>query len=474
MNGGWIIHDEATPEYQSIIDQMTTGQEFLYDKFGIIPEVGWQIESYGHSSTTPSLFAMLGLDTIVTSKLGDEEKSYLTRYRNLNFIWEGHQIADDMSNYRLFTHPLAKNFEINYPFQFMNVDEFHCNEPFIDHEFSEKFFAQIVEPNMDSHDYTTDITILYGGENFFTQANTTYYCIDNYMAEIQRLVRNWTDFKYLTYHFATIEDYLAQVNKEYSKKGWKFPYFKGDFLPYDQETSISKNSDNSQIEYWTGLYSTHPVIKQQIRDLNRNYRVLSSIFTINYILKKSTLYQKSMNVLKFDEYTQIKRDTARMLHHDTISGTHPHNTYALDFNKTIVSTFEAINNMMMAKMIDILRIKKDTDMTVPNKLDSHHELKFFIDGEITKDLYPVSIFNPSLQERTEIVNLTIEGLQAAVFDQDLDSVASQLTSFYSFEYNKSDVQVVKDNKQLFLHFEIKLKPMETKVYFVRHIFDEED
>lgn len=119
------MHDEATPEYQSVIDQMTAGQEYLFENFGIIPQVGWQIDSHGHSAVTPSLFSMLGIDTVISTKIGASEKSVLTKGRQMNFIWEGHQISDEMEKYSVLMHPTPENFNIDFPFGFISKEEFH-------------------------------------------------------------------------------------------------------------------------------------------------------------------------------------------------------------------------------------------------------------------------------------------------------------------------------------------------------------
>ena len=119
------MHDEATPEYKSVIDQMTAGQEFLWDNFGVIPKVGWQIDSHGHAPSTPSLFSMLGLDTLITSKIGDEVKADLTKNSNLNLVWQGHKIGENMEKHRILLHPTPNNFHIDFPFGFVTEEEFH-------------------------------------------------------------------------------------------------------------------------------------------------------------------------------------------------------------------------------------------------------------------------------------------------------------------------------------------------------------
>ena len=61
ISGGWCMNDEATTHYNSMIDQHSLGAEFLYENFGECarPKIGWQIDPFGHSRETASLFAQV-------------------------------------------------------------------------------------------------------------------------------------------------------------------------------------------------------------------------------------------------------------------------------------------------------------------------------------------------------------------------------------------------------------------------------
>ncbi|RYG50760.1 hypothetical protein EON66_11510, partial [archaeon] len=49
---GWCMHDEANPDYVSMIDQTTLGNRWLAQEFGpqAVPRVTWQIDPFGHSA----------------------------------------------------------------------------------------------------------------------------------------------------------------------------------------------------------------------------------------------------------------------------------------------------------------------------------------------------------------------------------------------------------------------------------------
>ncbi len=50
INGGFVMHDEASSYYQHMIDQMRLGLLFLKREFNIHPDIGWYIDPFGHSA----------------------------------------------------------------------------------------------------------------------------------------------------------------------------------------------------------------------------------------------------------------------------------------------------------------------------------------------------------------------------------------------------------------------------------------
>lgn len=119
------MHDESSIDYKAMIHQMSTGQEFIYENFGVVPDIGWQMESNGNSISTPSLLSMHGIDKMVISQIGEHSKKQMSDNRQLNFAWEGHKVSEDMSKYRVFTHSTAKGFKLDFPYQFHSREEFN-------------------------------------------------------------------------------------------------------------------------------------------------------------------------------------------------------------------------------------------------------------------------------------------------------------------------------------------------------------
>lgn len=49
--------DEASPEYESMINNMALGVQFIKEQFGMRPKVAWHIDPFGHSQQNARLIA---------------------------------------------------------------------------------------------------------------------------------------------------------------------------------------------------------------------------------------------------------------------------------------------------------------------------------------------------------------------------------------------------------------------------------
>ncbi|KAI4542712.1 hypothetical protein MG293_006838 [Ovis ammon polii] len=67
--GGQVMHDEAVTHSDDQILQLTEGHSFLYETFGIRPQFSWQVDPFGASATTPTLFALAGFNAHVISRI---------------------------------------------------------------------------------------------------------------------------------------------------------------------------------------------------------------------------------------------------------------------------------------------------------------------------------------------------------------------------------------------------------------------
>jgi len=73
VGGGWVQNDEALPDFDLVLRQMRMGLQYLKDELNVSSvKVGWQLDSFGHSSLTAALWEKMGFEELVFSRV--EEK----------------------------------------------------------------------------------------------------------------------------------------------------------------------------------------------------------------------------------------------------------------------------------------------------------------------------------------------------------------------------------------------------------------
>ena len=63
------MHDEASPHYDDMINNMMIGLQWLEQVLETRPRVGWSIDPFGHSSANPRLLADMGMDAWVFARV---------------------------------------------------------------------------------------------------------------------------------------------------------------------------------------------------------------------------------------------------------------------------------------------------------------------------------------------------------------------------------------------------------------------
>lgn len=107
VNGGWVQNDEATPDPVAMINQMSTGHEYLLKNFGTAPRIAWQIDPFGHSSVTPALWTLMGFEALVVNRIHHALKDSFKQNQQMEFLWRG---ADVGQRTDLFTHVLHTHY----------------------------------------------------------------------------------------------------------------------------------------------------------------------------------------------------------------------------------------------------------------------------------------------------------------------------------------------------------------------------
>lgn len=143
INGGWVINDEALPAYKESISQMRVGLDFLKETFGVRPSIGWQIDPFGSTALTVSVFHKLGFTSFIENRISNDFKAILRKKDGYNFFWQGHQVDEKKEEDRVLTHIL----QFFYTLPGLRLDSGFINVN--KRSYSNQFWANKIEPVID-------------------------------------------------------------------------------------------------------------------------------------------------------------------------------------------------------------------------------------------------------------------------------------------------------------------------------------
>lgn len=238
VNGGWSMHDEATPHYEDMINNMAFGHEFLEKEFGVTPRIGWHVDPFGHSTANPRLFSDMGFDTWFFARLDYEDKNQRLQDKSMNTLWR------PMSKHFGKEKEIMTSIMRDHYCWFMYDERWDNQEPMVDDPSLDNFNADrimgdILEyiAQMDA-DYRGDHMMLPFGCDFtFANAALNFEQMDMVMKYI-----NANNDQNVQMVYSTPSEYVDALHEQDIE--WPTKY--DDMFPY---------GDNPY-DFWTGYYTS--------------------------------------------------------------------------------------------------------------------------------------------------------------------------------------------------------------------------
>lgn len=82
------MNDEANSHWNSILQQLTTGHQWLKRHLNYTPQSAWTIDPFGLSPTMADIFQKAGLRNLVIQRVHYAVKKYLAAQKQLEFRWK--------------------------------------------------------------------------------------------------------------------------------------------------------------------------------------------------------------------------------------------------------------------------------------------------------------------------------------------------------------------------------------------------
>eukprot|EP00003_Mantamonas_plastica_P005509 TRINITY_DN1441_c1_g2_i4.p1 TRINITY_DN1441_c1_g2~~TRINITY_DN1441_c1_g2_i4.p1 ORF type:complete len:1388 (-),score=486.72 TRINITY_DN1441_c1_g2_i4:112-4029(-) len=310
VHGGWVQNDEANAHYDAVITQVEQGHAYLEKTLGVKPRVGWQIDPFGHSALTPSLFAQMGYDAMVINRIPFYKKAEFKNTKRMEFIWRGSgSLGKDTE---ILTHVLHTHYSAPRGFDWEEgAPPLYEGSTLVSRA---QMFAGEMKNRANAY-RTNNLLVPFGDDFKFKNAEGQFGNMD-------KLIDHINSGGYgINIQYGTVANYFDAVKKaELQKPNIRFPIFTADFYPY---------ADNAQ-SYWSGFYTSRPKLKRLAREADsmlRSAEILHSLARSDPVLRNrqfgaDTQQSKMIDWSRmFHNLRRLRRESALLQHHDAITGT---------------------------------------------------------------------------------------------------------------------------------------------------------
>ncbi|KAF1327973.1 Lysosomal alpha-mannosidase, partial [Globisporangium splendens] len=315
VNGGWCMHDEATPHYSAMVDQTAYGHRLLKEEFNITPRIGWQIDPFGHSSTQGSLLsAGVGFDALYFARIDYQDNAQRKSNKDLEFIWRPSKSRG--KNSQVFTGQIIDHYGAPEKYNYGNINNEIQDDPEL-HDFNVcSQVDEFVKIALDrgAHTKGNHIFIPMGDDFQFDNARHWFKNMDKLMHYVNQDNRVNVLYSNLSYYtdLKLAEDLTWSVKLD-------------DFFPYS----------SGKHEYWSGFFTSRPALKRFARVSN---------ILLQQVRQLDALYQSHHSA----RLEKLQRAIGLTQHHDGISGTEKQNVaddYALRMNDGIIEAEKEFNEV---------------------------------------------------------------------------------------------------------------------------------
>jgi hypothetical protein len=440
VNGGWVQNDEANPDPTAMVNQMATGHEYLLKNFGVSPRIAWQIDPFGHSAVTPSLWGLMGFEALVINRIHHALKDTFKGKQQMEFLWRGSEVGQHVD---MFTHVLHTHYSAPPGFDWeegaLGVDPSTVQNRARD-------LSNILRQRMSSYK-SGHLLVPFGDDFKFKAADRQFANMDRLIEHINQN----TDQYRMKIRYSTLSEYFEAV----SRANVRFPLLQGDFFPY------ADNEDS----YWSGYYTTRPLLKQKSRKLNHIVRAAEQLVVLVRSSPHSNLDTTQSDLPleywenKFKEVERARMETALFLHHDAITGTSRSNVVQ-DYQQRMDNAAEQLLSIM-ARMMEHVLTKE------PNPAPSLTQDKIIFaapdSGQQSPLYHPIVYYNSLSWTRREVVSVRVSTRAVKIQDADGKDVPCQVDPFFK---DLGTGEISPASNEFKVHFIVSIPPLGATTYFV--------
>eukprot|EP00731_Ephydatia_muelleri_P005571 Em0002g1747a len=451
VNAGWCMNDEASTDYNSVIDQMSLGLRFVEDTFGpqARPRVAWHIDPFGHSADQAALFAKMGYDGFFFARIDYADKNLRGSTRNLELVWRGSQslgAAVDMFTgvlYYGYGPPPGFCFDVGCD------DEPIMDDPdLFDNNVKlrvEQFLSAVAYQWI--HYQTSEVMLTFGSDFQFEDAHQNFKNIDKLIKYVNQDGR-------VHAFYSTPSRYIDAVHA--ANKTWTLKT--DDFFPY-------ADYPNS---YWTGYFTSRPALKGYTRVCNGILQACKQLEAIHNGFPGQTPSSVDLQMaMGIDQ------------HHDAVSGTSKQHV-AYDYAKRLHIGQVECQDLMANALSDLAA--RNGSFPLDLQFCEYLNVSFCPSSET--DTFNVIIYNPVAVDYGQLFGFDrvfafpVIGNEFNVYDSQGNPMDAQhsyvglpecIINIDSCAYFQTPQVVTDANYLIYIQPKGDIPPIGFKTYFIRPI-----
>ncbi|KAL1529061.1 hypothetical protein AB1Y20_000024 [Prymnesium parvum] len=469
INGGWCMHDEASPLWTAMVDQTTRGHQFILKNFGVeaSPRGTWQIDPFGHSNTEAWLLGeQAGFESIFWGRMDWQDRTMrYNKNEGFEWIWQGSESLGESA--QIFAGDLFGTGGGGYSTW---IDFDGSGDQVIDdparHDWNvDQWVDKFVQDALDQRSHSlSDHQMWACGTDF------QYQNADHWYRNLDKLI-----------HYVNLN---GTVNAFYStpsiytdwKKKWNGSYQ----VRTDDIFPLGDNPHN----YWSGYFTSRPALKRQVRFATN---LLMSARQLE-VVTNTTAAEVNMPTVKRSpvvgtSWTDSLEGTVGVAtHHDGMSGTERQDVTD-DYEQRISeSSFEVEAGLSLA-FSKLLGVPADTIAHCNCNVGADCLNMTVCAASTGKTSFTVAAWNPMAHALSEIARVPVTGSQWVVTDAQGNVVPSQVVAIdertkslpllYLNSYNMDAAQIAAARKELaneadhVLIFNMPLPPVGLNVFLAK-------
>ena len=446
VNGGWCMHDEASPFYVEMIDQTTRGHQFLNANFGEHgrPKGTWSIDPFGHSNTNAWLLgAEAGMDYIFWGRSDYQDFAARKKTKGLEWIWEGS--ASLGASAQVFAGDLFGGGEQGYGtwFGFDGTSQQIRDDP-ERHDYNiDKYVDQFVQhARVQAGSYKTEHQMWACGSDF------NYQNADHWYHNLDKLVHYINQNGSVNAFYSTPTFYVEQKKKA----GVSWEVRRDDIFPLGDAAH----------HYWSGYFTSRPALKKQVH-VASNFlnaaRQLEMVSGVNRSQVKVTTERPSP-VVGTSWTDSLEGTVGVATHHDGMSGTERQDV-ADDYAQRISESHGEVEDGVSLSLQKLMGVTAGFQHCNCNSMNGDNCLNITMCTltTVADDRFTVAAWNPLGRDSTQILRVPVTlpsgktwtvTQPAGVKSQltAIDSRTLELPKLYLNKFNMTASQIQKREEEM--------------------------